>query len=54
MEKGELDFVTQLINILRESQIKLEKFYLTKDVEKFNEMKRYILSIQKKIDGELE
>lgn len=53
MEKGELTFVTQLINVLKESEPKLEEFYKNKDTQKFNEMKKFILHIQKEIDGEL-
>jgi hypothetical protein len=53
MEKGGLDFITQLINVLKESEPKLEKFYQNKDKEKFNELKKFILNVQREIDGEL-
>lgn len=53
MEKGELAFVSQLIKVLKESEPKLEEFYKNKNTEKFNEMKKFILQIQKEIDGEL-
>lgn len=54
MEKGELSFVTQLIKVLKESEPKLEEFYKKQDTERFNEMKKFILHVQKEIDGELE
>ncbi len=53
MEKQELEFITQLINVLKESELKLEEFYKNKDSQKFNEMKRFILKVQKEINGEL-
>ncbi len=53
MEKSDLAFVTQLINVLKESEPKLEEFYKKRDTEKFNEMKKFILHVQKEIDGEL-
>ncbi|MEN7982293.1 MAG: hypothetical protein ABFQ65_02510 [Nanoarchaeota archaeon] len=54
MEKGELSFISQLVNTLHESEPKLEEFYRNKDTQKFNEMKKFILRIQKEIDGELQ
>jgi len=53
MEKEELSFVSQLVNVLNESEPKLEEFYKNKDVKNFNDMKKFILKIQKEIDGEL-
>lgn len=53
MEKSELEFVAQLINVIKESEPKFEEFYNNKNAEKFNEIKKFILSAQKEIDGEL-
>jgi hypothetical protein len=53
MEKEELSFVSQLVNVLNESVPKLEEFYKNKDAKKFNEMKKFMLRIQGEIDGEL-
>ena len=53
MEKEELNFINQLVNSLNQSIPKLEEFYKNKDTKKFNDMKRFILKIQKQLDGEL-
>ena len=50
MEKSELSFIAQLIKVLKESEPKLEYFYKNKDMEKFNEMKKFILHVQREID----
>ena len=54
MEKGGLSFISQLINVLKESEPKLEEFYKNRDMKKFNEMKKFILHVQKEIDEGLE
>lgn len=54
MEKGDLSFINQLVNSIRESELKLEEFYKNKDTQKFNDTKKFILKIQKQLDGELQ
>jgi hypothetical protein len=53
MEKSELHFIRQLVNVLNDSAPKLEEFYKNKDSKKFNEIKKFIMRIQGEIDGEL-
>lgn len=50
MEKEEVGFISQLVKVLKESEPKLEEFYRQKDTQKFNEMKKFILQVQKEID----
>ena len=49
MEKREIQYIAQLITTLEQSEIKLEKFYNEKNTEEFNNVKRFILQIQRKI-----
>ncbi|MFC1666220.1 hypothetical protein ACFLZF_00725 [Nanoarchaeota archaeon] len=53
MKKEELIFIEQLIKSLKDSEKKLEKFYINKDVSNFNKTKKFILKIQKEIDNEI-
>ncbi|MCW8966505.1 MAG: hypothetical protein OQK82_07455 [Candidatus Pacearchaeota archaeon] len=53
MKKEKIEFISQLIDTLKESELKLEEFYEAKDVAKFNEMKKFILKIQKEIQENL-
>jgi hypothetical protein len=53
MEKSELSFISQLVNVLNGSASKLEEFYKSKDAKKFNEIKKFIMRVQNEIDGEL-
>jgi len=54
MEKGELSLISQLVKTIKQSELKLEEFYKNKNVQKFNETKRFILKIQKQLDGKLQ
>ena len=49
MKKGDLSPLNQLINSLKESELKLEESYKKKDLEKFNEIKKFMLKIHKEI-----
>jgi len=53
MEKEALVSIINLVNNLKNSEEKFEEYYEKKDANKFNEMKKFILEIQKKIDEEL-
>ncbi|GBE20181.1 hypothetical protein BMS3Abin17_00917 [archaeon BMS3Abin17] len=48
---GEIELLSQLVNSLEESALKLEDFYEEEDYEKFNNTKKFILQIQRKIDS---
>lgn len=45
----DISFLEQLINTLQEAELKLEEAYKIKNYEKFNNSKKFILNIQKKI-----
>ena len=45
----DISFLTQLINTLQEVELKLEEDYETKNYERLNNSKKFILRIQKKI-----
>lgn len=49
MERGEVEFLNQLAETLKETEKKLELAYQRKDVENFNKIKRFIFQIQEKI-----
>jgi hypothetical protein len=49
MEEGDIDFLVQLTKSLEDSELKLERSYNTKDSAKFNEVKKFMLQIQKQI-----
>ena len=49
MEKGDLEFLSQLVDSIQEAGDKLEKAYDKKDYEKFDKTKKFILQIQRKI-----
>ncbi len=53
MEKGDLSFVSQLVNSMKESELRLEEFYKNRDTQKFNDTKKFILKLQKQLDGEI-
>jgi hypothetical protein len=54
MRKEDLQFVDKLIKVLVEAELKLEKYYQKRDINSFNEIKKFILTIQKEIEGALE
>lgn len=49
LTKEEVSFLNHLIKSLEESGLKIEEYYAKKDYEKFNNMKKFMLGIQKKI-----
>lgn len=49
MGKEEAAFLIQLVNSLKESELKLEEYYEKRDYESFNHVKKLMLAIQKKI-----
>ena len=49
MKTDDIQFLNQLMLSMLEGEKKLEVFYGKKDTEKFNETKRILLEIQKKI-----
>ena len=49
MKKGDISFLNQLVKSLGDAESKLEKAYKEKDAEDFNEIKRFMLQIQKQI-----
>jgi hypothetical protein len=49
MQKEDISFLGQLVNSLEDAEIKLEKAYRERDAEDFNEIKSFMLEIQKQI-----
>lgn len=49
LPEEDVSFLEQLINTLQEVELKLEEAYKTKNYEKFNNAKKFILRIQEKI-----
>jgi hypothetical protein len=49
MKKGDISVLSQLVKTLEEMGLKLEKAYNKKDFEKFNNLKKLMLKIQKQI-----
>lgn len=47
--KEDVPFLNQLVKSMEEAESKLEKAYEKKDYNSFNESKKFILEIQKKI-----
>lgn len=47
--KEEIFFLSQLIGSLEESELKLEEYYNKKDYENFNNLKKLMISVSKKI-----
>jgi hypothetical protein len=43
----ELIFLKQLIDVLEEAELKLERTYEIKDYESFNKLKKFILEVQR-------
>jgi hypothetical protein len=50
MQKGDISFLKQLIKSLEDAESKLKKAYEKKDSEEFNEVKSFMLKIQKQIE----
>ncbi|MBU0894940.1 MAG: hypothetical protein KKF48_03500 [Nanoarchaeota archaeon] len=53
MEKEHIEFLNQIVNSVEEAGIQLEQAYNSKNSEKFNKAKKFILQVQKKINGEI-
>ncbi len=49
LTKEEISFLNHLIKSLEESGLKIEEYYKKRDYEKFNNMKKFMLEMQKKI-----
>jgi hypothetical protein len=49
MERGDISFLKQLISSLEDAESKLKKAYEKKDIGEFNEVKSFMLKIQKQI-----
>ena len=49
LSKEENFFLSQLIGSLEESKLKLEEYYYKKDYENFNNLKKLMISVSKKI-----
>jgi|TARA_Y100000296_G_C5027382_1_gene182955 predicted nucleotidyltransferase len=49
LTKDEISFLNHLIKSLKESELKLKEYYIKKDVKNFNNIKKFMLGIQKKI-----
>ena len=49
IEKREVQYIAQLITTLEQARIKLEKAYNEKNIDEFNNVKKFILQIQRKI-----
>ena len=49
----EILFLGQLIKALEDSEPKLEEYYNNKDTDNFNNVKKLMISISKKISGTL-
>ena len=48
-KRGNILFLNQLVKTLEEAEIKLEMYYEKKDYANANNIKKFILQIQKKI-----
>jgi len=53
VKKEDIMFLTQLVHTLEEAELKLEESYNEKNYEDFNNVKKLIMQIQKKISGVL-
>ena len=49
LTKEEISFLNHLVKSLEESGLKLEEYYMKKDYEKFKNIKKFMLEMQKKI-----
>ena len=52
-KKEDVAVLSQLIKAMKESVVKLEISYEEKNYEEFNEAKKLIIDLQRKIDGVL-
>lgn len=49
MKKEDMTFLNQLVKSLEDAELKLEEAHQTGNSEKFNEVKRLMIQIQKQI-----
>lgn len=49
MKKEDISFLKQLVKSLEDAESKLKKAYEKRDTEEFNEVKSFMLKIQKQI-----
>ncbi len=49
MKKGDISFLKQLVKSLEDAESKLKKAYEKRDVDEFNEVKSFMLKLQKQI-----
>ncbi|MEK6898336.1 MAG: hypothetical protein AABX28_03190 [Nanoarchaeota archaeon] len=49
MGREEASFLIQLVDSLKESELKMEEYYEKKDYDDFNKVKKLMLTIQKNI-----
>jgi len=49
MERGNIEFLNQLVQSLEKAELKLEDAYINQRSEEFNQLKKFILEIQKRI-----
>jgi|TARA_B100001971_G_C18209990_1_gene550053 hypothetical protein len=49
LTKDEISFLNHLIKSLKEAELKLKEYHIKKDVKNFNNIKKFMLGIQKKI-----
>ena len=54
LTKEEILFLDHLIKSLKESEVKLKEYYEKKDHKNFNNIKKFMLTIQKKISEVIE
>lgn len=51
--KEKIFYLSQLVKSLEESELKLEEYYNKKDYENFNNLKKLMISVLKKISEEI-
>jgi len=49
MKRSDVSFLVQLVESLEDSQKKLEEAYKKQDFEEFNQVKKFMMGIQKQI-----
>jgi len=49
IKRGDIMFLNQLVKTLEEAELKLEEAYDEKNYESFNNVKKLIIQVQKKI-----
>ena len=49
MKREDISFLNQLVRSIEDAELKLERAYKNKDSIEFNDLKRFILHIQKQM-----